>query len=126
MELSEIKRNEENIKWWRGKSFYFNLIIILLLFFVLLFEKIIFPFTNIGFIIPILIIFIISLNVIYFIIYAILSLLSKKRILHFKQIKRIYIFILSISIALIVYYTYVDFKDMHRINQRNKELDLDP
>jgi hypothetical protein len=46
--------------------------------------------------------------------------------LQYIHLKRIYIIILSISIALIVYYTYVDFKDMHRINQRNKELDLRP
>lgn len=122
MKKIDIESNEKNLKWWKKKSFHFNLTIILLLFFYLFLEKIIFPFAIIGFIAPILIVFIIILNSIYFITYGIISFLSKKRLLVKEQLKRIYFILLSISIAIIVYYAIVDYKDLYRINQRHKEL----
>jgi len=125
MDILDVKRsNDENLKWWKKKNLLFNLTIILLLFLSMLLEKKIFPFIAIVFIMPVLIVFIIILNSVFFIIYGILVLISKKRLLANRQLRKLFLIFLSLSAATIIYFAIVEYKDLSQIKQRNKELDI--
>lgn len=112
--------NKAAITWWKRKAIYFNSIIIGLIALVLTIEKVVFPFSIIGFIVPIIIVFLIGLNVVYlFILYLYLLFYSKKEV-QIRYLRNIYLLFILVIVCFIMYFSYKDIDNLIESKMQNE------
>lgn len=112
--------NKAAITWWKRKAIYFNSIIIGLIALVLTIEKVVFPFSIIGFIVPIIIVFLIGLNVVYFFILYLYLLFYSKKEVQIRYLRNIYLLFILVIVCFILYFSYKDITNLIESKKHNE------
>ena len=106
---------------WKSRASRFNIIIILLFSFLLILEQIIFPFIISFFLIPIIVLFIIALNILYFFfgfVYLRFRQEREMKIANFRKVNKW--FILINCLLILLYFANLSL-DNYKTKKRNEQ-----